>query len=235
MTFSLLAFDGGSGTWGGVAATGNLCVGGWVLRGRADAGISAAQGHTPSTLWGEEVLARQSKGQTAADAVAAVVSADPGSGFRQLASIDLNGGCGVHSGAKNLSFCGHLQGDGFVAAGNILTGRGVLTAMADAFQTAAGSLPARLLAALAAGEAAGGDDRGTMSAALMHVGPAMAPLDLRVDLSPNPVDDLRALHARTEAEDYRSWVRTVPVATDPFRAPGGGGESGTPVAISDRP
>ena len=68
MTISVLAIDEKTGRIGGAAATGSLCVGGWVLRGHADSGMSASQGTAPSTLWGEEVLVRMSAGAAAADA-----------------------------------------------------------------------------------------------------------------------------------------------------------------------
>ncbi|MEH6726398.1 MAG: DUF1028 domain-containing protein, partial [Hyphomicrobiales bacterium] len=78
MTFSLLAYDADSKSWGGVAATGNLCVGGWVLRGRAGTGLSASQGHAPSTMWGEDVLDLMDQGLSAIEGVNRLVQADPG-------------------------------------------------------------------------------------------------------------------------------------------------------------
>ncbi|MBF9061372.1 DUF1028 domain-containing protein, partial [Rhodobacterales bacterium HKCCSP123] len=65
MTISILAIDEKTGRMGGAAATGSLCVGGWVLRGRADSGLSASQGTAPSTLWGEDVLVRMAGGMRA--------------------------------------------------------------------------------------------------------------------------------------------------------------------------
>ena len=77
MTFSLLTLDRSTGQLGGVSATGNLCVGGWVLRGGAQCGLSASQGAEPSVLWGEEVLAGMKAGGTASEAVSEVTAADP--------------------------------------------------------------------------------------------------------------------------------------------------------------
>lgn len=234
MTYSLLAFDADSGTWGGIAATGNLCVGGWVLRGRAGAGVSASQGHTPSTLWGETVLDLQAGGASAQQAIAQVTGDDEGRSYRQLSSLDRQGSGAAFTGTDNLSFCGHLIADGAVAAGNILSGARVLEAMIEAFTRAEGMFPQRLLAGLAAGEAAGGDDRGTLSAALLQVGVDMAPLDLRVDHSRTAIADLRALYARTLDTEYAAWARSVPTMSAPVRAPENEAEHETPRAVSAR-
>lgn len=234
MTYSLLAFDADTGTWGGVAATGNLCVGGWVLRGRADAGISASQGHTPSTMWGEQVLTLQADGKSARQAINAVIDADTGRAYRQLSSIDVGANGAVFSGADNLPFCGHLASEGVVAAGNVLSGSSVLMAMVEAFGQAAGPLPQRLLASLSAGEAVGGDDRGTLSAALLQVGLDMAPLDIRIDHSKAAIAELRALYERTLDPDYAAWARSVPTASDPTRSPGTEEEPRAAQTISSR-
>ena len=78
MTISILAFDEKTGVYGGGAATGSLCVGGWVLRGDAESGLSASQGSLPSTMWGNDVLARMRDGEPADLAVRRVVDADAG-------------------------------------------------------------------------------------------------------------------------------------------------------------
>ncbi|KKM04073.1 hypothetical protein LCGC14_1767880, partial [marine sediment metagenome] len=88
MTFSILARDEKTGMLGGAAATGSLCVGGWVLRGGADRGLSASQGTAPSTLWGEDVLTLMQGGVAAATAVARVTGHDTGAAHRQLAALD---------------------------------------------------------------------------------------------------------------------------------------------------
>src|SRR6056297_2857268 len=88
MTFSVLARDARSGALGGAAATGSLCVGGWVLRGEIDAGMSASQGAAPSTFWGEDAVAAMRAGATASAAVEAVTAPDGGRAWRQLAALD---------------------------------------------------------------------------------------------------------------------------------------------------
>ena len=217
MTFSILARDETSGWIGGAAATGSLCVGGWVLRANPLGGASASQGAAPSTFWGEDVLTRMKDGATAAEAVRAVTEPDAGRAARQLAALDPQGGTGVHTGADNSDVKGSRESDGCVVSGNLLSGQNVLDAIADGFAGAAGTLPARLLAAVQAGEAAGGDSRGLMSAALLIVGPDIAPLTLRIDYSETPVADLVRLHERATSGDYGDWTTTVPTLSDPQR------------------
>ena len=217
MTFSILARDAGTGALGGAAATGSLCVGGWVLRGDSRAGMSASQGAAPSTLWGEEVLARMRDGAAAAEAVAAVIAADRGRDWRQLAALDRDGGTAAFTGAKNTTWHGSLAEDRVVVSGNLLTGPDVLGAMLSGYRRATGALPARLIAALAAAEAAGGDSRGLQSAALLVVSDDAAPLTLRIDWSEDPVPALAALLDRTREDPYAAWLPTVPTRNDPER------------------
>jgi uncharacterized Ntn-hydrolase superfamily protein len=217
MTFSILAHDPSSGALCGAAATGSLCVGGWVLRGDSRAGMSATQGAAPSTMWGEEVLAMMREGRDAEAAVARVTQADRGRDWRQLAALDRAGRGAAFTGAKNTAWRGSLLREGLVVAGNLLTGPEVLVALADGFVGAAGALPERLLAALRAAEAAGGDSRGLESAALLVVSDDAAPLTLRVDWAEDPVAALQALYGKTREPAYANWVVTVPTRADPER------------------
>ena len=122
MTYSILLHDEETGTYGGAAATGSLCVGGWVLRGHPESGLSASQGTSPSTLWGDEVLARMKSGQPAQAAVEAVVAPDAGRAHRQLAALDPKGRTGFFSGTASVAWFGALSRRGVVAAGNMLSG-----------------------------------------------------------------------------------------------------------------
>lgn len=215
MTFSILARDPQTGTIGGAAATGSLCVGGWVLRGDAKAGMSASQGAAPSTFWGEDVLARMRDGTDAADAVSRVTSADRGRDYRQLSALDLSGGTGTFCGLLNEPEKGSRSFDGGIASGNMLAAAGVLDAMADAFLSTGGTLDARLLAAVRAAERQGGDFRGLLSAALLVLHPDHPPLTLRVDHHPSdPVGALENLHRRATTGDYARWAEQVPVLSD---------------------
>lgn len=220
MTISILARDENSGALGGAAATGSLCVGGWVLRGGAATGLSASQGTAPSTLWGEAVLAAMGDGARAAEAVAEVTAPDAGRAHRQLAALDPAGGVGAFTGAESVVFAGAEEGAGVVVAGNMLTGPEVISAALAGYAGArALPFPERLMAALEAAAAAGGDARGLKSAALLVVGRDRAPLTLRIDHSAHPLAALGDLYRVSQAEPYRSWTEVVPVLDDPHRAP----------------
>lgn len=217
MTFSILAQDLCSGAFGGAAATGSLCVGGWVLRGDSRVGLSASQGAAPSTMWGEDVLARMMSGAGASDAVAAVTGTDNGRDWRQLSALDRAGRTACHTGSQNGDWKGALTAPGLVVSGNLLAGPHVLEALRDAYLDASGPLAARLLAALKAAEAAGGDTRGLQSAALLVVADDAPPLSLRIDWARDPVAALRDLHARSQSGAYAAWLPTVPTRHDPER------------------
>ncbi|HHC30260.1 MAG TPA: DUF1028 domain-containing protein [Rhodobacterales bacterium] len=217
MTFSILARDPDSNAIGGAAATGSLCVGGWVLRGDLRAGMSASQGLSPSTFWGEDVLTAMGAGQSAKQAVDAVTSADAGRAQRQLAALGLRGEGAVFSGDQNLPAIGARLFPGGISAGNMLTKASVVDAMTEAYLGARGTFAARLLAALREAQTAGGDTRGLLSAALLILSPDHAPLTLRIDYHEDPLQALEALHVRATTGDYAEWCRQVPTMSDPER------------------
>lgn len=215
VTFSLLAFDPETGEWGGGAATGNLCVGAWVLRGKAGVGLSASQGALPSTLWGEDVLDRMASGSTPEQAVGSVTSADPGRGERQLAAIGCDGLGAAFTGDANVREWGHRVGEGLVVAGNMLATLDVIEAMEEAYLAAETAMPGRLIAGLKAGQQAGSDSRGLMSAALLVLARNKPPLSLRVDHSDDPITHLGALYERTEDRAYQEWLARLPTVEQP--------------------
>ena len=182
--------------------------------------MSASQGASPSTIWGEDVLERMRAGLSAAAAVADVTGGDTGRDWRQLAALDRGGATACHTGARNTQWRGSLVAPGLVVSGNLLAGPRVLVALRDAFLGADGSLGHRLIAALAAAEAAGGDTRGLQSAALLVVSDDAPPLTLRVDWAEDPIARLRDLHARSQQGDYAAWLPTVPTRSDPDRSRG---------------
>ena len=217
MTFSLLAYDDTEHAWGGVAATGSLCVGGWVLRGDQSAGVSASQGRAPSTFWGEDVLGKQRDGQSAAQALSATVNCDPGREHRQLATVDCQGRAAAFTGNANGLYRGQIVSKSVVVCGNILAGPEVLEVMLDAFMQREETLERRMLAALSAAQSAGGDTRGLSSAALLRVSADRAPLTLRVDMSDAPIEALYRCFEATQDLSYAHWLETVPIADAPFR------------------
>ena len=218
MTFSVLARDNETGAIGGAAATGSLCVGGWVLRGNLKAGMSASQGAAPSTLWGEDILTAMQSGLTAAEAVKTITSADQGRAHRQLAAVDLSGNAAAFTGEKNDDVKGSLMFPSGVASGNMLGSEAVLSAMAEAAAKPVQGFEMRLLEALKAAHDAGSDFRGLLSAALLILHPDRPPLTLRIDYhADDPIGALEYLYRKATSGDYAEWAQQVPVASDKER------------------
>lgn len=218
MTFSLLIRDPETGALAGAAATGSLCVGGWVLRGDLRAGMSASQGASPSSFWGEDVLRCMAEGLPARRAVAEVVERDRNREDRQLSALDVGGQGAAFTGANNGDEKGALIFPNGIVAGNILADAKVLVAIRDGYLDAQGPLGRRMIAALEAGRAAGGDSRGLMSAALLELRRDTAPLTLRVDFhESDPLGALVDLYARATSGEYAYWARQVPSLDDPER------------------
>lgn len=215
MTYSILARDPETGAIGGAAATGSLCVGGWVLRGDLNAGMSATQGAAPSTFWGEEVLQRLRDGSSPEQAVNDVTSHDRGRAYRQLAAMDLLGNAAAFTGSENQDVKGSVTFAGGIASGNMLGGDEVLGAMAGACVASDQAFERRLLAALAAAQRAGSDFRGLLSAAMLVLHPDRPPLTLRIDYHPDdPIGALEHLYEKATTGDYADWARQVPVLSD---------------------
>lgn len=217
MTFSILARDPNTNALGGAAATGSLCVGGWVLRGDARVGLSASQGAAPSTLWGEDVITEMRNGSSAAQAVSRITEADSGRGHRQLSALGLSGPGAAFTGSENTPVTGSRLFDHGIVAGNMLSGESVLDEMVQNYLASSQSFAERLLSALNAAQAAGGDSRGLYSAALLIVSPDHAPLTLRIDYSEDPLAALQALYERASEGDYFAWRQQVPTLNDPER------------------
>ena len=155
-------------------------------------------------------------GASAAEVVAALTAVDAGRDHRQLHVVDAQGRIAAHTGAACVDWCGHVACDGCSVAGNMLAGPRVLDDTADAFLRSADlPLAQRLLAALDAGDAAGGDKRGRQSAALIvWTGEEYPFLDLRVDDHEQPFAELRRLHDRS-LERYQPFVACLPSRARP--------------------
>ncbi|MDF1872330.1 DUF1028 domain-containing protein [Vannielia sp.] len=217
MTFSLLVRDAQTNAIAGVAATGSLCVGGWVLRGRWGTGMSASQGAAPSTIWGESVLDGIAGGQSPTEAIEAVVAPDEGRDWRQLTVLDMRGRVASHDGGRNTPEVASLACASGIAAGNMLERPTVLEALIGGYENGKGSLPERLITGLAEAQAAGGDIRGLSSAALLVLREDEAPLTLRIDYAEAPIEALSALLERATSGDYAKWASQVPTPADPYR------------------
>lgn len=199
-TFSIVAADLAAGEWGVAVQSRFLAAGAVVPWARAGVGAVATQAWARVTFGpgGLELLAR---GLDAEAVVERLLDGDNGREWRQLAVVDRSGRAHAFTGRCCLPWAGHLTGDGFACQGNILAGEDTITAMRDAYLGTAGQVLAdRLLAALEAGQTAGGDRRGQQSAALYVAKPGGAYdgahdryLDLRVDDHPAPIAELGRL------------------------------------------
>jgi uncharacterized Ntn-hydrolase superfamily protein len=218
-TFSISACDE-NGACGVAVATNNLAVGASVPYAQAGVGAVASQFET-NPAYGPRALARLAHHATPAKALAEVLESDGNfegldTGYRQVAIVSAAGATAVHNGAeaRAAAWSGAREGPGFVIIGNGLAGEGVLLAMERAFRATRGALPDRLLAALEAGQGAGGQSIGGMSAALLVRTPAggFADTDLRVDASHAPVRELRRLYDFTRA--HQAMLRAEAAARD---------------------
>ena len=196
MTWSILARDPGSGELGVAVATRFFAVGALCLRVEGGVGAIATQALV-NPLYAPHGLARLRAGEAPEAALAALVSTDAGEAHRQLHILAADGRMARHTGAECIPWCGHASVPDVSVAGNMLAGPGVVEATLAAFRAHAGQpMALRLIAALEAGEAAGGDWRGRQSAALQVASRDPYPdLDLRVDDHPDPLAELRRLHA----------------------------------------
>lgn len=201
MTFSIAAWDGSVSPpeWGVAVASKFLAVGAAVPWVRAGAGAVATQA-LANLSYGPDGLHLLGSGMGAGDVIAQLTGADEGREDRQLGVVDAKGDAATFTGSSCFDWAGGLAEDGFCCQGNILTGPEVVDAMAGAFRSTEGELAVRLLAALKAGDDAGGDRRGRQSAALYvaregggYGGGIDRSVDLRVDDHPAPVDELARL------------------------------------------
>jgi uncharacterized Ntn-hydrolase superfamily protein len=196
MTWSIVARDPASGAFGVAVATRFFAVG--ALCAHADGGVGAlATQALINPTYGPRGLRLLREGVPARTVVEVLTGSDPGSATRQLHVQDRAGGISAFTGEHCVPWCGHALHDGFSVAGNMLTGPAVIEETARAYlDSRALPFPQRLIAALTAGEAAGGDKRGRQSAALRIFGTEEYPLlDLRVDDHADPLAELERLEA----------------------------------------
>ena len=207
-TFSILGYDPDTGEVGGAVQSRVFSVGNGVLWGEAEVGMVATQAIV-DVSYGPKGLALLRAGMSPSAIIKAIWDSDPDPGLngrdwpkegRQFAVMDAKGNYAAFTGPKASPWAGHMGGKYCTAQGNILAGEAVVAGMVDAFEKTTGHLSLRLMAALDAGQAAGGDSRGMQSAAMLIVkknGGVWLNNDvvlrLQVDDSPEPLKELRRL------------------------------------------
>jgi uncharacterized Ntn-hydrolase superfamily protein len=202
MTYSIVARDPQTGRFGIAVQSHYLGVGPVVPWLEAGVGAVATQASV-NVSFGPIGLELLRAGRAADAVVAALLASDDHPEVRQLGVVDASGRAAAHTGAECIPACGHLVGDGFTAQGNLLESDTCWPAMAAAYQaalTAGEPLVERLLRAMEAAEAEGGDVRGRQSAAIMVVDAVVHPapwrgrlMDLRIEDHPDPVPELRRI------------------------------------------
>jgi uncharacterized Ntn-hydrolase superfamily protein len=198
-TYSIVARDAATGELGVAVQSHWFCVGSVVPWVEAGVGAVATQSFVDPS-YGKLGLDLMRSGRSAPDALSDLLAKDDGREVRQVAMIDAQGRVAAHTGAKDIPFAGHIVGKDYSVQANLMINDKIWPAMSRAFENSKGDLAERMLAALDAAQAAGGDIRGRQSAALIVVagkpsGKAWVDrtFDLRVDDSVQPLKELRRL------------------------------------------
>lgn len=211
-TFSIIGYDPETGEMGGAVQSRVFSVGNGVLWAEANVGVAATQAIV-DVSYGPQSINLLRQGMSPADIIKKVWDSDPdpdpanwSKQGRQFAVMDAKGNYAAFTGPKATDWAGHKGGKFCTAQGNILAGPGVVDSMVVAFERTKGRLALRLLAALEAGQAAGGDKRGMQSAAILIVkkdGGVWVHNDvvarLQVDDNPEPIKELRRLVEKSPA------------------------------------
>jgi len=198
-TYSIVARDPATGELGVAVQSHWFSVGTVVPWAEAGVGAVATQSFVDPS-YGKLGLDLMRAGRGAPDALKGLLAADSGSAVRQVGMIDAQGRVAAHTGERCIAAAGHIAGENFSVHANMMEKDTVWPAMARAYRETKGDLAARMMAALEAAEAAGGDIRGKQSAALIVVSgkPTGKPwvdrkFDLRVDDHPRPLEELKRL------------------------------------------
>lgn len=206
-TFSIVAFDPETEELGVAVQSRAFSVGGGVPWAEAGVGAIATQASTNESF-GPRGLAMLHQGYTAAEVLDMLLASDPGRENRQVGIVDAHGGSASFTGSKCLAWAGDSTEVGLSVQGNILAGAGVVADMVRAFNDTKGELAERLLSALHAAQAAGGDRRGQQSAAILVVRPSDAYpeyrtryIDLRVEDHASPIEELERVFRMHQASD----------------------------------
>jgi uncharacterized Ntn-hydrolase superfamily protein len=199
-TFSIVAYDPGTQELGVAVQSKFIAVGAVVPWAKAGVGAIATQSYA-NTTFGPRGLEALAKGGEPGAVLDALLEGDAGADRRQVGAVDAKGRSATRTGKGCFAWAGGVAGPNYAVQGNILTGEDVVKAMERAFLESKGELADRLLAALQAGEDAGGDSRGRQSAALLVVREGWGYggfndryRDLRVDDHADPIPELRRVH-----------------------------------------
>ena len=197
MTFSIVARCPKTLNLGVCVATAAPAVGSTVPHAEAGVGAIATQAQT-NTVYGVNGMKLLKMGFSPNAALEIILKEDVARETRQVIIIDKNGQTAAFTGKETIEWKGHLIGKDYVVAGNLLTGKHVIEAMAQTFERSQGELAEKLLVALEAGQEAGGDKRGKTSAALLVAGKMLGELrpsvSLRVDIHKEPVKELKRVY-----------------------------------------
>jgi uncharacterized Ntn-hydrolase superfamily protein len=220
MTYSIVARDPETGALGVAVQSHYFSVGSVVTWAEAGVGAIATQSFA-EPAYGPRGLALMRFGVDPVTALQALTSADAEQARRQVAFVDAAGRVAVHTGALCIEAAGHATADGVSVQANMMRGDGVWPAMLDAYQTSTGDLAERLMAALDAAEAAGGDIRGRQSAAMLIVAATSTGqpwrerlVDLRIEDAPDPLGELRRLITMHRGYRHIEAAETREVAGD---------------------
>ncbi len=223
-TYSIGAYDSETSQWGVAVQSHYFCVGKIVPWAEAGVGAVATQSMAEAS-YGPLGLEMMRSGKTAGQALDGLLAADPNAAVRQVAMVDSLGNVAVHTGSLCIPEAGHLAGKHYSVQANLMLKNTVWNAMAEAFEAAKGDLAERMMVALEAAEAEGGDIRGKQSAALLVVGGELsgAPwktrlFDLRVDDHPEPLPELRRL--LDVARAYKHAGQAEQIVRDTSLGPG---------------
>lgn len=214
MTYSIVARDPDTCHYGIAVASRFFAVGALVPHLRGDKCAVATQAFV-SPIWGIEAADRLAAGERGAAVIADLVARDGGQAIRQIHLIDAEGATAAHTGTECIDWCGHVAGEGVSVAGNMLAGEAVINETLQAYQRNPElPLAERLMTAMEAGQAAGGDKRGTQSAALViHRTEDYPWLSLRADDHPDPLDEIRRLYD-VAYERYIHVTEAMPTAAN---------------------
>ncbi len=215
MTWSILARDSATGALGAAVASRFFAVGALCIHVEGRVAALATQALV-NPMYAVHAMPRLREGEDPAAILQDLAGPDPGGEQRQFHILDASGRVAQRTGPGCVGWAGHVRGADVSIAGNMLAGPAVVERTLDAFLHAGGTLAERLLTAMEAGEAAGGDKRGRQGAGLkICLADPYPDLDIRADDHPDPLAELRRLH-RVSQERYAVFRRHLAGTDDPW-------------------